>query len=183
MIRLRSQKALVEDAPGVRFGSLADICAAIAHVGFAPESRHLQRTRLCLLWARSDHSTCRGEHAFDLRAVSSEPRPVNRSCHISIAQVGSRRTILLVFILRTGESILIRADVGPLRDVEVVEFGVRTAEDHVLDRTIGRTEWFKTVLLLHIAQCLDLPLRRSGPYRIGAPNHMIVAHTAPENSH
>jgi hypothetical protein len=40
----------------VRFGSLADICAAKSHVRFTLESGHLQRTRPCLLWANSGHS-------------------------------------------------------------------------------------------------------------------------------
>jgi hypothetical protein len=37
----------------VRFGSLADICTATAHVRFTPKSRHLQCTSPCLLWAKS----------------------------------------------------------------------------------------------------------------------------------
>src|SRR5262245_66178091 len=57
----------------VRFGSLADICSAIGcplypeqrpqkrlpgkgHVCFTPESRHLQCTTPCPLWANSGHS-------------------------------------------------------------------------------------------------------------------------------
>ena len=39
----------------VRFGSKADICAAISHVRFAPESGHVQRTSACPLCARSGH--------------------------------------------------------------------------------------------------------------------------------
>src|SRR5262245_3138647 len=39
----------------VRFGSEADTCSARAHVRFTPESRHLQCTRRCLLWAHSGH--------------------------------------------------------------------------------------------------------------------------------
>jgi hypothetical protein len=37
----------------VRFGSKADICAAISHVRFTPNSGHVQHTRLCLLWTKS----------------------------------------------------------------------------------------------------------------------------------
>jgi hypothetical protein len=40
----------------VRFASKADIRAAIRHVRFTPESGHVQRTSLCLLWANSGHS-------------------------------------------------------------------------------------------------------------------------------
>src|SRR5262249_12445430 len=35
--------------------SKADICSANRHVCFTPESRHLQCTRLCPLWANSGH--------------------------------------------------------------------------------------------------------------------------------
>src|SRR5262245_65010683 len=34
-------------------GSKADLCGAIVHVRFAPESGHVQRTTSCLLWAKS----------------------------------------------------------------------------------------------------------------------------------
>ena len=37
----------------VRSGSKADICSAPGHVCFTLESRHLHRTRSCLLWANS----------------------------------------------------------------------------------------------------------------------------------
>src|SRR5262249_19695433 len=37
----------------VRFGSEADICAAIGHVRFTPKSGHVQCTSRCLLWANS----------------------------------------------------------------------------------------------------------------------------------
>ena len=39
----------------VRFGSIADICAATDHVRFTPESGHLYCTRLCPLRASSGH--------------------------------------------------------------------------------------------------------------------------------
>ena len=39
----------------VRFGSLADICSAIRHVRFTPESGHLQRNGACPLSANSGH--------------------------------------------------------------------------------------------------------------------------------
>src|SRR5262249_34071458 len=39
----------------VRFGSKADICTAPAHVRFTPESRHMQCTSACPLWAKSGH--------------------------------------------------------------------------------------------------------------------------------
>jgi len=39
----------------LRFGSKADICTALDHVRFTPNSGLLQRTRQCLLWANSGH--------------------------------------------------------------------------------------------------------------------------------
>src|SRR5262249_23521352 len=39
----------------VRFGSKADIRAAKSHVRFIPESRHVQCTSACPLWAKSGH--------------------------------------------------------------------------------------------------------------------------------
>src|SRR4029077_3643179 len=41
--------------PHVRFGSKAEMCAAISHARFTPESGHLQRTGACPLSARSGH--------------------------------------------------------------------------------------------------------------------------------
>jgi hypothetical protein len=41
----------------VRFGSKADMCGATTHVRFTPKSGHVQRTSLCLLWAKSGHWT------------------------------------------------------------------------------------------------------------------------------
>jgi hypothetical protein len=39
----------------VRFGSKADICAAIRHVRFTPESGHVRCKGECPLWAKSRH--------------------------------------------------------------------------------------------------------------------------------
>ena len=39
----------------VRFGALADICSAKAHVRFTPESGHVQCNSACPLWANSGH--------------------------------------------------------------------------------------------------------------------------------
>jgi hypothetical protein len=47
--------ASLKAVANVRFGSKADICGAKAHVRFTPESRHVQRTNGCLLWANSGH--------------------------------------------------------------------------------------------------------------------------------
>src|SRR5262245_24688794 len=42
--------------PDVCFGSKADICGALGHVRFTPESRHVQCSSRCPLWAKSGHS-------------------------------------------------------------------------------------------------------------------------------
>jgi len=44
-----------ENMHHVRFGSLADICAAKRHVRFTPESGHSERQTQCLLSANSGH--------------------------------------------------------------------------------------------------------------------------------
>jgi hypothetical protein len=50
----------------VRFGSKADICSAKRHVCFAPKSGHVQRTRSCLLRAKSGHGTSRRNSTDEL---------------------------------------------------------------------------------------------------------------------
>lgn len=50
--------------PHVRFRSLADICTAIGHVGFAPESGRLSARALCPLSAKSGH--CRPDRAYSV---------------------------------------------------------------------------------------------------------------------
>src|SRR5262249_29829541 len=47
-----------KDPADVRFGSKADICSAIGHVRFTPESGHVRCTRACPLWANSGHVQC-----------------------------------------------------------------------------------------------------------------------------
>jgi hypothetical protein len=49
------QSRVESEAGDVRFGSKADICTAIGHVRFTPESGHCQATVGCLLCAKSGH--------------------------------------------------------------------------------------------------------------------------------
>src|SRR4029434_10371980 len=46
----------------VRFGSKADICAAIGHVRFTPESRHWRCTNQCPLRAKSGQTRFPARH-------------------------------------------------------------------------------------------------------------------------
>ena len=70
-----------------------------------------------------------------------------------------------------------------LRGLELVVSGGVAREDRALDRTIGRPQRREAVLLLHVfrnlqpAQRLDLPLRRSVPHRVGAPNYLVLPET------
>src|SRR4029079_3161686 len=72
----------------------------------------------------------------------------------------------------------------------VVELCVRSAEDRVLDRAVRRAaERLEAVLLLHFvryleaSQAFDLPLRRTGPDGVRAPDDMVVTDTPAENTH
>ena len=52
----------------VRFGSKADICAAISHVRFTPKSGHVRCNSACPLSARSGHSP---PHSITSSALAS----------------------------------------------------------------------------------------------------------------
>ena len=65
---------------------------------------------------------------------------------------------------------------------EAVDPGAVGAEDRALHRAVGRAHRREAVLLLDVlrdlepAQRLDLPLRRAGPERVGAPDDVVGAH-------
>src|SRR5260370_29716349 len=88
---------------------------------------------------------------------------------VAVAQVGGTAAAALVVLLDRGEAI-----VAPRRFLDVVAVHARRvgAEDRLLDRAVGRTEFGEPVPLAHVrrdlepAQALDLPLRRTGPQRI-----------------
>src|SRR5262245_39704523 len=123
--------------------------------------------------------------------LSGERRPIHLRLrvHVAVAQMRRRLAILEVLVPHHGEAVLVWADVGALRNVEVVELGVGAAEDHVLERAVGGSERLEAVLLLHVlrdfeaAQRLDLPLRRAGPHRVGAPYDFVVAKTLTHDAH
>src|SRR5262245_13565712 len=51
-------------AHDVRFGSKADICTAMGHVRFTPESGHLRCKQECPLWANSGHRATYSAQGF-----------------------------------------------------------------------------------------------------------------------
>src|SRR5882762_5482340 len=71
----------------------------------------------------------------------------------------------------------------------LVEARAVAAEDAGLHRAVGRAERREAVFLLHVlgdlepAQRLDLPLRRAGPQRVGAPDDMVGAEALDERAH
>src|SRR6516165_3367576 len=73
--------------------------------------------------------------------------------------------------------------------VEIVEPYCVLGEDPVLDRAVSRAQRLEPVALLHLlrdletAQPFDLPLRRAGPNRIGAPQHVVGAKPLDERAH
>jgi hypothetical protein len=105
-----------------------------------------------------------------------------------VAQVAGLRSGPVVLGLELRETVAPELEPRAL-GLDVVELGVVAAEDRGLDRTVGRTERREAVLLLHrlgdfeTAQPLDLPLRRTGPERIGAPADVVGANTLYEGPH
>src|SRR5205823_11778787 len=97
---------------------------------------------------------------------------------VAVAQVRGVAAPPLVVLLDRSEAI-----VAPCRLLDVVLVHARriAAEDRLLERPIGRAELAVAVLLAHIlgdleaAQALDLPLRRTGPQCVGAPDDMVGA--------
>src|SRR5262249_17390858 len=57
----------------VRFGSKADMCGALGHVCFTPESGHVQCSNACLLWANSRLMQC-NNRLFDHFVGSHQQR-------------------------------------------------------------------------------------------------------------
>src|SRR6185436_10596447 len=99
---------------------------------------------------------------------------------VAVGEVGALAAVLLVDRLAVRELVVLER-AHHLRRV-AVEAGVVAAEDRGLHRTGGGPHWREAVFLLdllgdfHAAQRLDLPLRRAGPERVGAPHHVVGAH-------
>src|SRR5882672_2853669 len=105
---------------------------------------------------------------------------------VAVAQIRGIAAATLVVLLDRREAI-----VAPrcLLDVVAVHARGSAAEDRLLDRAVGRAELGKAMLLAHVlrdlepAQALDLPLRRTGPQRVGAPHHVVGAHALDQHAH
>jgi hypothetical protein len=101
---------------------------------------------------------------------------------VAVAQIAGLGALLQVVLLDHGKAIR-RCQFGVLVVTEDAEpiFGKYAP----LDLTVRRSEWRKSMGFLHVlrdfqpAKPLDLPLWRTRPDRIGAPNHMI----RPEAAH
>ena len=106
---------------------------------------------------------------------------------VAVGEVAAARAVLLVGLLDLRDAVgdhfrlLLRR--------ELVEPRVVAAEDRVLDRAVGRAERRVAVFLLHVfrdlepAQRLDLPLRRAGPHRVGAPHDVVGAQALDQRAH
>jgi len=66
----------------VRFGSEADICSAIGHVRFTPESGHVRCKTKCPLWANSGHQRAKRKTASrrSLELANPDARPQSSLC-------------------------------------------------------------------------------------------------------
>src|SRR5882672_5707587 len=142
--------------------------AASAAAMFSPSSASISRpSKLRRTGAPA------GRMSWCFRRTTSQARADRRSSRWNdepVAQVGGLAAAPLVVGLERGETI-----VAPRRllDLVAVHPGRVLAEDGALDRSVGRPELGKAVLLAHVlgdlqpAQALDLPLRRAGPHRVG----------------
>jgi hypothetical protein len=72
----------------VRFGSEADICSAIRHVRFTPESGHVRCTTLCPQSAKSGHSP--------IHSITSSARASNEGGAVRPSALAVRRDHKLV---------------------------------------------------------------------------------------
>src|SRR5471032_1590607 len=106
----------------------------------------------------------------------------SRRHHITIARVGRLRASLLVFRLHHREAVALELKHRAL-GLDAVKPRIVAAEDRALDRPVGGAERGVAELLLHVfrylktAQAFDLPLRRAGPQRVGAPADTVGAET------
>src|ERR1700730_4829199 len=101
-----------------------------------------------------------------------------RIANVAVAQIAAARPALYIIGLDFGKAVGL-GKFGPF--VEIVEAHRVFGKDAVLDRAIGWTQRLEPISLLHVlryfetAQSLDLPLRRTGPQRIGTPEHVVGA--------
>src|SRR3981189_2745949 len=104
----------------------------------------------------------------------------------AVAHVRRIAAAPLVVGLDGGEAIVTP---GRLLDLVTVHPGRVLAEDGALDRAVGRSKCREAVFPAHVlgnleaAQPLDLPLRRAGPQRVGAPDDVVDAHALDQHAH
>ncbi len=105
---------------------------------------------------------------------------------VAVAKVAAAGAVLFVLRLEDAEAIGRRQLGVPLVIVKPRHI---LAEDRVLDRAIGGSKRLEAEFLPHVvgnlepAQTLDLPLRRTGPYGIGAPDHVVGAEPLDQRAH
>src|SRR6516165_438702 len=110
------------------------------------------------------------------------PRRRSSGANVAVAQVRRLFRRKLVLLLQLSQLVLgigrHRTRVSRLQVDAVETRGVQT-EDRLFDWTGGATKWCEPVFLLHVVgylqppQRFDLPLRRTIPYAISAPDNVI----------
>src|SRR6266568_1975679 len=119
--------------------------------------------------------------AMTSKGLQQKLQDSGRPRHVAISQIAAARAVRDVIGLERGEAIM-ADDLGMF--LQPVEPRGVAAEDRGLDRALGRPQRLEPVFLLHVlgdlqpAQPFDLPLRRAGPHRIGAPDQMVCAEPA-----
>src|SRR5216684_7304022 len=106
----------------------------------------------------------------------------------AISGVARRTAVLDIGSLQPRNPVLVHGrEFGA--QIELVEACRVVAEDRALDCAVGGSEGGKTVLLLHIlwdlepAERLDLPLGRTVPHRVRAPEHVIMPEPLDQRAH
>src|SRR4029077_7745182 len=97
----------------------------------------------------------------------------------AISGVAGRTAVLDIGSLQPRDPVLVQGrEFGP--QIDLVETRRVVAEDRALDGAVGGPERGKAIPLAHIlwdleaAECLDLPLGRTVPHRVRAPEHVIM---------
>ena len=106
--------------------------------------------------------------------------------HIIVAQIAAHAAGGKIFALELGETIVeMRVSSG----LDAVEPRGIHAEDRALDLAGGGAERREAVFVLYVlrnfqaVQAFDLPLRRAGPDRVGAPHHVIRTQSPDQHAH
>src|SRR5262252_5365346 len=106
----------------------------------------------------------------------------------AVSGVARRAAVLEIGSLQLGDPVpLHRREFGA--QIEPVKARRVVTEDRALDGAVGGSEGSKTPLLLHVlrdfepAERLDLPLRRTVPHRVGAPEHVIMPEPFDQGAH